>query len=403
MEYVKLRDVVLSTQYGYTATETSRTEGNYKYLRITDIVPYYVDFDTVPYCQIPDKQVSKYIVNEGDILIARTGATTGYNYVVPKGIIKTVYASYLIRFVVNKEIVLPLFMKYLLKSQAYYGFVNNNIGGSAQPGMNAKVFGRFNIPKYTIERQRKIASILSAYDNLIENNNKRIKLLEQMAESLYKEWFVRFRFPGHENVEMENGLPKGWEIIKAEERYTISIGKTPPRKEPQWFTQGNKDAIQWLSISDMNGTYTSVTNEELTLEAVEKFHMIVVPKETILLSFKLSVGRVTLAANSMCTNEAIAHFRDVSPIEKEYLFLQLKTFEYSRLGNTSAIGNAVNSKIIKSMPLVLPNESVMLSFHNITSSIFAEINSLQQQSQLLIRQRDLLLPRLMSGKLEVRP
>lgn len=301
----------------------------------------------------------------------------------------------------KKELVYPLFLYYYIKSNLDYFKIFGT--GATFPEISGTKMKKIKVSLPPLSIQRKIASILSAYDNLIENNNKRIKLLEQMAETLYKEWFVRFRFPGHENVEKENGLPKGWKKTKAEERYTISIGKTPPRKEPQWFTQGNNDAIQWLSISDMNGTYTSDTNEKLTVEAVEKFHMIVVPKETILLSFKLSVGRVTLAANSMCTNEAIAHFRDVSPIEKEYLFLQLKTFEYSRLGNTSAIGNAVNSKIIKSMPLVLPNESVMLLFHNIASSIFSEINSLQQQSQLLIRQRDLLLPRLMSSKLEVKP
>ena len=195
MEYVKFKDVIINSQYGYTATETSQTEGTYKYLRITDIVPYYVNFDTVPFCKITEKDVSKYIVKEGDILIARTGATTGYNYVVPSGISNTVYASYLIRFIVDKKLVLPLFMKYVLKTQSYYGFINNYIGGSAQPGMNAKVFTKFNIPKLSLVTQQKIASILSSYDRLIENNTRRIRLLEQMAENLYKEWFVRFRFP----------------------------------------------------------------------------------------------------------------------------------------------------------------------------------------------------------------
>ena len=96
MEYIRFKDVIINSQYGYTAAETSLTEGTYKYLRITDIVPYYVDFESVPFCKITEKDVSKYIVNEGDILIARTGATTGYNYVVPSGINNTVYASYLI-------------------------------------------------------------------------------------------------------------------------------------------------------------------------------------------------------------------------------------------------------------------------------------------------------------------
>ena len=148
MEYIRFKDVTLSTQYGYTAEETSKTEGIYKYLRITDIVPYFVDFDSVPFCVIPENKVKQYLVKEGDILIARTGATTGYNYIVQRGVKNTVYASYLIRFNVDTTKVLPEYLKFVFKSSFYYGFVNNYIGGSAQPGMNARVFGRFTIPYF---------------------------------------------------------------------------------------------------------------------------------------------------------------------------------------------------------------------------------------------------------------
>ena len=402
MEYVRFKDVTLSTQYGYTADETSKTEGTYKYLRITDIVPYFVNFNTVPFCTIPPSKVEQYLVNEGDILIARTGATTGYNYVVQKGVKNTVYASYLIRFNVDKTKVLPSYMKYVLKSNYYYGFINNYIGGSAQPGMNARVFGRFNIPNNSLPIQCRIASILSAYDNLIENNNKRIRLLEQMAEDLYKEWFVRFRFPGHEKAEFENGLPKGWSNFALGDRYDITIGKTPPRKEFQWFTHDDLTAQNWMSISDMKDMFTGNTSEQLTQEAIQKFNMVVVPEKTILLSFKLTVGRITIASQPLCTNEAIAHIKNVPEIEHEFLYQQLKNYEYAKLGNTSAIGNAVNSKIIKRMEVLIPNEDIILSFHKIVFPIFEQIKLLSSQNKNLARQRDLLLPRLMSGKLEVK-
>lgn len=401
MEYVRFKDVTLSTQYGYTADETSKTEGTYKYLRITDIVPYFVNFNTVPFCTIPPSKVEQYLVNEGDILIARTGATTGYNYVVQKGVKNTVYASYLIRFNVDKTKVLPSYMKYVLKSNYYYGFINNYIGGSAQPGMNARVFGRFNIPNNSLPIQCRIASILSAYDNLIENNNKRIRLLEQMAENLYMEWFVRFRFPGHEKAEFENGLPKGWRNFALGDRYDITIGKTPPRKEFQWFTHNDLTAQNWMSISDMKEMFTGNTSEQLTQEAIKKFNMVVVPEKTILLSFKLTVGRITIATQPLCTNEAIAHIKIVPEIEHEFLYQQLKNYEYAKLGNTSAIGNAVNSKIIKRMAIIVPNEDILKSFHKITFPVFEQIKLLSSQNENLARQRDLLLPRLMSGKLEV--
>ena len=401
MEYIRFKDVTLSTQYGYTADETSKKEGTYKYLRITDIVPYFVNFDMVPFCSIPPSKVKQYLVSEGDILIARTGATTGYNYVVQKGVKNAVYASYLIRFNVDKSKVLPSYMKYVLKSNYYYGFVNNYIGGSAQPGMNARVFGRFNIPNNSLPKQHRIASILSAYDNLIENNNKRIRLLEQMAENLYKEWFVRFRFPGHKNAEFENGLPKGWRYFELGDRYDITIGKTPPRKEFQWFTQNDISAQNWMSISDMKDMFTGNTSEQLTKEAIQRFNMVVVPEKTILLSFKLTVGRITIATQPLCTNEAIAHIKNVPEDEHEFLYQQLKNYEYAKLGNTSAIGNAVNSKIIKRMEVLLPNEDIILRFHKKVYPIFEQIKLLSSQNETLARQRDLLLPRLMSGKLEV--
>ena len=217
MEYRKFSTFIENVQYGFTADETSTIDGDAKYLRITDIVPYFVDKERVPFCTISEKKKAQYLVKENDLLIARTGATTGYNLIVPKGFSNYIFASYLVRYFYKQTELYPQYLKHVLKSKQYYGFVNNYIGGSAQPGMNPKAFGRFEVPYVDYEKQIRIASILSAYDNLIEVNNTRIKVLEQMAENLYKEWFVRFRFPGHETAEFENGIPKGWEYRRADE------------------------------------------------------------------------------------------------------------------------------------------------------------------------------------------
>ena len=225
MKYIKFENFINSTQYGYTAETTSPISGDAKYLRITDIVPYFVEKDRVPYCAIDASKVNKYLVHDGDVLIARTGATTGYNLVVDDSFKNYVFASYLIRFNYDRKRLHPRYLKYVLKSPSWYGFVNNYIGGSAQPGMNARVFGKYYLPYTVFSTQQKIASILSAYDSLIENNKKRIKLLEQMAENLYKEWFVRFRFPGYETAEFEGGVPKGWRIEKLGNVANIRTGK----------------------------------------------------------------------------------------------------------------------------------------------------------------------------------
>ena len=140
--------------------------------------------------------------------------------------------------------------------------------------------------------QKRIADILSAYDDLIENNLKRIKLLEQAAQNIYKEWFVNLRFPGHENtnISQETGLPKGWEIKRADEVFKVNIGKTPPRKEPEWFSF--EKGYKWISISDMNksSVFIQKTKEFITAAGVSRFNVKVVPKGTVLLSFKLTIG-----------------------------------------------------------------------------------------------------------------
>ncbi len=382
MEYLRFKDVIINSQYGYTATETSFTEGTYKYLRITDIVPYYVNLETVPFCNISDKQASKYIVNEGDVLIARTGATTGYNYVVPNGINNTVYASYLIRFILNKELILPLFMKYVLKSQSFYGFVNNYIGGSAQPGMNANVFTKFNsIPKYSLPIQQKIASILSTYDTLIENNNRRIRLLEQMAENLYKEWFVRFRFPGHEKL--ENGLPKEWDI--------------KPLKTLCEFRKGKN-----ITASEMcKGTYP-VISAGLSPSG---FHN------------KSNVHGISVTMSSSGANAGYIsiHYDDIWAADCSYISEEQTEeifYVYEVLNNIRQVINNyqmgaaqphVYPKDINRIKTCIPPKELRIKANSILAKFHKEIDKLAHQNTLLTRQRDLLLPRLMSGKLEVKP
>ena len=402
MEYIRFKDVTLSTQYGYTADETSKTEGTYKYLRITDIVPYFVNFNTVPFCTIPPSKVEQYLVNEGDILIARTGATTGYNYVVQKGVKNTVYASYLIRFNVDKTKVLPSYMKYVLKSNYYYGFVNNYIGGSAQPGMNARVFGRFNIPNNSLPKQHRIASVLSAYDNLIENNNKRIRLLEQMAENLYKEWFVRFRFPGHEKAEFENGLPKGWKIEKIGNVSETIGGGTPSTGNPAYW-DGD---IKWVTPSDItskNSLPLLKVEGRISEEGLKKSSAKLLPPYTILMTSRASIGYFGIAPFEVCTNQGFISIIPQKENLRMFMLYMLKSRKDEIIANANgATFLEISKGRFRKMNMVVPIDSVLDSFENKARTIFEEIMKIEQQNQILSRQRDLLLPRLMSGKLEVK-
>lgn len=189
---------------------------------------------------------------------------------------------------------------------------------------------------------------------------------------------------------------------RADEYFDISIGKTPPRKEPQWFSMDPKDRV-WVSISDMGscGLYIADSSEYLTHESVEKFNVKVVPDNTVLLSFKLTVGRVAITDGAMTTNEAIAHFKTDRPEINEYLYCYLKEFNYQTMGSTSSIATAVNSKIIKAMPFIVPTEDELAEFHAFAAPMFALIKANQRENARLADLRDSLLPRLMVGEIDV--
>mgnify|MGYP002732255852 CR=1 FL=1 len=274
--------------------------------------------------------------------------------------------------------------------------------GTAQDNLSWEKLStiKFCIPEY--KEQCRIADILSAYDDLIENNQKQIKLLEEAAQRLYKEWFVDLRFPGHENTKIVDGVPEGWKKNCAEKFFEITIGKTPPRTEKRCFTTG-KNGIPWVSIADMgnSGMFVLNTAENLTDDAIKQYNVKVIPKNTVLLSFKLTVGRVAIAPNDICTNEAIAHFKGRRECEREYTYFYLKNFHYDELGSTSSISKAVNSKIIKAMPFIMPSEKLLKEYSSKTKDIFDLIICKQKMDNNLKIARDRILHKLMSGEVEV--
>ena len=207
-------------------------------------------------------------------------------------------------------------------------------------------------------------------------------------------------------VELELGdLPDGWKYMKAMDVADVAIGKTPPRKEPEWFSENPND-VRWASIRDLgsSGLYVQNTNEYLTEGAVKKFNIRRIPDDTVLLSFKLTVGRVAITDGEMLSNEAIAHFvlGNDSRLSPEYLYLYLQNFDYQNLGSTSSIATAVNSKMIKDMPILVPSKNIAQAFYTYVSSCFSEIKCNLNQIQSLSSMRDLLLPELLSGGVEVK-
>lgn len=297
----------------------------------------------------------------------------------------------------------PQFLYYCISNSFFKTYLNSICIGSSQSALTIEKLKNIEISVPSLNIQNKVTEILSQYDEALEVNRRRIAILEEMAMRTYREWFVFFRFPGHETTEFVEGLPKGWIKKSASSFFDISIGKTPARKEPHWFVDKGT-AIPWLSISDMkNRIFVSSSSEDLTEDAINKHHIVVVEPNTVLLSFKLTVGRVVITDKPMCTNEAIAHFKTHDTLRREYTYCYLKNFQFSTLGSTSSIATAINSKTVKAMPFIMPNESILESFHIRTNPLFEAIQNIINQIYALQQIRDRLLPQLMSGKIEVIP
>lgn len=343
------------------------------------------------------------MINPNEIIITKTGSSVG----------RTTFVRRVDHpMTLNPQLVVlknisenAEFLSYYIKSALFQSVLKSIVVGSAIPTLSQKNLAnlKINVPK-EVDDQRRIASILSSLDRKIELNNKINADLEEMAQAIFKNRFVDFEpFKDGKFVDSELGMiPEGWKVGRADDFYQINIGKTPPRKEHKWFSTNPADKI-WVSIANMgnSGIFISDSSEYLTKEAVDRHNIIMVPRNTILLSFKLTVGRVAIADKELTTNEAIARFILSDDKYMEYLYLYLKNFDYNSLGSTSSIATAVNSKTIKGMQMLQPSDKIIDAFHIQVNPIFEKIRSLTKENSRLSLLRDTLLPRLMSGELEV--
>lgn len=267
--------------------------------------------------------------------------------------------------------------------------------GAGVPTLNQNHLQRLKIVVHDIDEQKRIADILSAYDNLIENNNKRIKLLEQMAENLYKEWFVRFRFPGHEDVEFEDGIPDGWKRIKLRELINKSGSSIKKENLEVSYKYVPIDFINSKSI--VLRKYDDLENASSSLQTFQE-------NDILFGAMRPYFHKVSIADFKGVTRSTCFVIR---PIDEDYLYYVLMMlFQESTVNfaTTISVGSTmpyVRWEDFVRMNTLKPTKSVICDFSRKIVPVIKEMNILVVQNELLEKQRDLLLPRLMSGKLKV--
>lgn len=390
-----LADVCESVRYGYTASARQDEIGP-RFLRITDIVPDSLEWESVPYCEIDDEDRERFALVPGDIVVARTGATVGYAKLIRESV-DAVFASYLVRFRVDPAKAEPAYVGRLVESNAYKAFVQSRTGGAAQPNASAPVLGSFEFALPSRHLQSRIADILSAYEDLIENNRRRMALLEDAARELYREWFVRLRFPGHEHARIIDGVPEGWERKPIEQLTSFVNRGIAPRYDDD--ADGLVINQKCIRSGRLDLSLARHQSREFKPDRQVQHGDILVNS-----TGEGTLGRVAqvLAPIDDCTVDThVTIVRPAPGIGIHYFGQALREFEprFSTMGRGATNQTELSRGQIAEVQILLPQQSFVQQFEDVTAPAFRQVWVLTEQNEKLRAARDLLLPRLMSGEI----
>ncbi len=370
--------------------EFSDTPTKYKYIRARDIKNGIINGEELAYItEETQYKISKYIVNSDDIVITIVGASVGdvaYISSQYNGVNLTENAVRLTQF--NTD-VNSRYLFYILNSPNYYQLMQRIAGGAAQPKMGIYKVEAIEVYLPSLSTQQRIATILSRYDSLIENYQKQIKLLEESAQRLYKEWFIDLRFPGYENTKIVNGVPDGWEKKKIIELVKVQYGFAFDGK----LFNSNGEGMPILRIRNIpDGITSDYTTEEASEDYIVHNGDIVVGMDGI---FHINTwsGKNAYLVQRACS------FRPIEEGLKGFVLQAIKEpikyFEQTLVGATVA---HLGKKHIDSIEVIVPNNKELFEP---LQKMFKQRQNMLNQIRLLTEARDRLLPKLMNGEIEV--
>ena len=292
------------------------------------------------------------------------------------------------------------YVYYFLNLPETVAKVNTVSGQAAQPNINLKQIGNIEIALPDIELQNRTVNILSAYDDLIENNQKQIKLLEEAAQRLYKEWFVDLRFPGYETTPIIDGIPQGWKVIEIGTAFKTLLGGTPSREKAEYWENGT---VPWINSGKVNELRVVEPSEYITDIALDRSATKLLPKHTTLVAITgATLGQVSYTEIETCANQSVVGIVDESQRYSEYVYCYVLDNIKNIIGKaTGGAQQHINKDIVNSYPIILPNDDIAVKFQSVAKPIFDKISKLLFENINLTEARDRLLPKLMSGELEV--
>lgn len=339
----------------------------------------------------------------GDIVFTQRG-TLGQVGIIPKN---TEFAKYVISQSQMKMTVDPKkadinYLYYFFRMPSTISYIENHALQAGVPHINLAILKKFKVLLPRVGIQRKIAAILTAYDDLIEVNKRRIALLEKMAEELYREWFVRMRFPGHQNTRFVKGVPEGWEFCKIDDAFEFTGGGTPSKSVGSYWKDGS---VNWFTPSDItsaDGLFLSSSDVNCSEEGLSRSSARLFPAYSVMMTSRATIGAIGINTTPACTNQGfitcIPNERFTLPYLFQWLKLAKPYFEQLCGGATFP---ELTKGTFKKLEILVPSIGVIKQFTKLSSPLFKSIETGLEQNRNLTKTRDLLLPRLISGKLSV--
>ena len=344
-----------------------------------------------------------YVLKENDLVITMTDLsvdadTLGYSALIPDDEKKTFLHNQRVGLVQKKKEGIDFgYLYYLMRTRPYQKYVVSTATGSTVKHTSPDRIANYEYDFPILSTQKKIAEILSAYDAKIENNNFIIKKLEATAQTLFDEWFVNFKFPGHEKVKMVDSemekIPEGWKVGKVSDLGNIVCGKTPSKSHAEYFG-GN---IPFIKIPDMHDQVFINTTEDSLTEAGENTQKNkTVPAGSICVSCIATVGLVSITTQDSQTNQQINTLVPNSEELLEYLYFTLVGMksDLQAIGSGGSTTLNVNTSVFSGLETLIPNKEVVKEFHRVVSKMFDEIKQLTIENVSLRSQRDRLLIKL---------
>ncbi|MBS0606511.1 MAG: restriction endonuclease subunit S [Verrucomicrobia bacterium] len=355
-------------------------------------------FSSSRFTDLNQKITKEKLLQPGDILVNSTGTgTVGRTGIFCGAEFPVTVDSHITIVRSNKEIDAKYLGHYLANIEPFIESLAK--GATNQKELSSKSLAELVIPLPPLSTQKKIAFILSTYNDLIENNRRRIALLEESARLLYREWFVRFHFPGHEQTRIVDGVPEGWKQATAFGAMQIMSGGTPKTTTSE-FWDGE---IPFYTPKDsVNEFYVLDSEKHVTELGLNNCNSKLYPKDTIFVTARGTVGNLNLAQKPMAMNQSCYALVGRDGILQKFLFCALReTIQHFQQHAVGAVFDAIIVDTFKLIPFVIPEKKLVKLFENEVDPIFQQTENLLLQNQKLKAARDLLLPRLMNGEIAV--